>query len=918
MASPSETFSQEAYVQAKQGVVKAVADNLRNSRALLVTGGYITTPPEPNWDALAQEAINNRSIAGVPLSQFPPDKDGRPLDSVVPTPQRIDLIAREVAEGVRENTGDMEMLKGATIGQAFSGFFAMIQEKGFGAALSAIFNMIFGDGQSEDAKDLQRFIGQETAGAIGNGVTARLRARQGELGLSNEQINQIGQQSQDAVRTRVGLPPLAPQAPQQPGVAGNLTPAENSAVLNAIEGQVLNSLGLQRQQNGELVSNPANATGTERLNAMAMAAGVPNNQFTGEQKTAIARTMTGALHSVATSNPPVREPAQIRDMIRTQLKDNAAAMGLGNMPEADRNAMLQMMANEMTTSYLKARPIDRAAGEAFEASVAGENANIKRQLMVGRIRPAVVSGLGLAENPPGTLTTLPREPNQPARQIETLEQVAGRPLTNDQRGAIVNTMTDALSHVASNNISNPNDIRDEFKRRLEAKATEMGFGHLSAEDKNRLFTVMANESTVNYLKTAVSQQAADAFKAAKQGETDRMTGELSSGRVRQGMFDALAPAALQGVEDNVIAEIRKQRTALDTAPYPEPVNTQLKNRMDELLRDDRTPEGRAKLLSFAGAMGGPNQNQREAMARHTAEAMTDELMKPENRGKSKEELAPLLEAAVKARLTAKRDEIQATNPRFRMTDEIINSAGAATATATRNMKPEEHAQIVQAQGLINHNAPQSTAPLVFNIPRASAAAQTMPAVVDPETIRRDIRSQVRTTIVTTIDQKIRDGAAEHERTRWAYEPRGTVENAIRYGRAPNNSQRDHIAAAVSEETANIMTDPSIPPEQKAERTRLAVIARLQRDSEFINKEHDKGGLANTKLYMVSLTDYKWQINDNWINEIANGARDGVNTEMSRPGRADQIRQLAPLLTPIQVDAPRLPIPTPAPAAAPVR
>jgi hypothetical protein len=115
-----------------------------------------------------------------------------------------------------------------------------------------------------------------------------------------------------------------------------------------------------------------------------------------------------------------------------------------------------------------------------------------------------------------------------------------------------------------------------------------------------------------------------------------------------------------------------------------------------------------------------------------------------------------------------------------------------------------------------------------------------------------------------------------------------------------------------------MTDPSIPPEQKAERTRLAVIARLQRDSEFINKEHDKGGLANTKLYMVSLTDYKWQINDNWINEIANGARDGVNTEMSRPGRADQIRQLAPLLTPIQVDAPRLPIPTPAPAAAPVR
>jgi len=171
MPSPSEQLSQQAFTQAKQGVVKAVSDNLRDSRAMLLAGGFISAPPEPNWDALANEAITNRTIAGVPLRNFPPVK-GKPLEELIPTPQKVDSIARDVAEGVADNTGSIGMLKGATIGQAFRGFFSMISEVGFGAAISGVFNLIFGDGNSPEAKQLTQFIGRNTADAIGTGVAS--------------------------------------------------------------------------------------------------------------------------------------------------------------------------------------------------------------------------------------------------------------------------------------------------------------------------------------------------------------------------------------------------------------------------------------------------------------------------------------------------------------------------------------------------------------------------------------------------------------------------------------------------------------------------------------------------------------------------------------------------------------------------
>lgn len=747
MASPSEVLSQRAYREAKAGIVSKVAESLRARGAELMLGGIISSPPEPNWNALAEEAINNRTLGGTPLNDLPKTPDGKSVNDLIPDQRRIDGIAREVAAGVKDNTGSMGFLKGATIGQALSGLWDMIKEKGFMAAIGGVFNMIFGDGKSENAIALQQKIGLKTANAISEGVQQRLTARAGELGLSQEQIQQIGAQTQNSVRTQVGLPPVAiPGESQTPTPIGG---DPSNAIRTAIRGKVMEGFGL-KAQGDQIVVDPANTAGAARLNQMAMAAGV--GQFNNAQRTAIVDTMTDALQQVATANPPMRDPNAIRDSIKAKLTENATAMGLGSMTEANRQAMLQIMSNEMTATYLKARPVDRAAGAAFEAAMQPENQRLQNTIIQSSIRPA--------------------------------------------------------------------------------------------------------------------------------------------------MFNTLAPQVLNGLEDDIIKKIRDQRKDLDANPKPEPINSKLKARLDEMLSDDKSPEGRAKLLSFATAMGGPSQGQREAMSKVVAEAMVGVLTNKDNKGKTPEQLAPLMEAAVKNRLTERRGQIEGLNPgsRFRLTDEIVNAAGASVAKQTREMKPEQFAQVQQAQSMIDPNSVVESNPMTFNVERVKDFAQSMPSVVNSEDIKETIRTQVRAQVVQQINEK--------RNTAWM------PETAISSGFAPNDYQRDRIADLVAEETANIMSNPSISADNKAERVREAVKARLEAETESLNKSQKDGGYANNPMNRLTFALYKWSIDDKTINEIANGASNGVRTQMQSQG--DQMAMLNALTNNIQVEAPR--VPTGGPAA----
>jgi hypothetical protein len=746
MASPSEVLSQRAYREAKAGIVGKVAENLRARGAELMIGGIISSPPAPDWNALAEEAINNRTIGGTSLNDLPKTPDGKSVNDLIPDQRKIDGIAREVAAGVKDNTGSMGFLKGATIGQAFGGLWDMIKEKGFMAAIGGVFNMIFGDGKSENAIALQQKIGLRTANAISEGVQQRLTARAGELGLTQEQIQQIGAQTQNSVRTQVGLAPVpVPGESQTPPTAGD----PSTAIRNAIRGKVMEGFGL-KAQGDQIIVDPANTAGAARLNQMAMAAGV--GQFNDSQRTAIVNTMTDALQQVATANPPIRDPNAVRDSIKANLAENATAMGLGGMTEVNRQAMVQIMSNEMTATYLKARPVDRAAGAAFEVAMQPENQRLQNTIIQSSIRPA--------------------------------------------------------------------------------------------------------------------------------------------------MFNTLAPQVLNGLEDDIIKKIREQREKLNTEPKPEPINTQLKARMDEMLRDDKSPEGRAKLLSFATAMGGPSQRQREAMAEEVGEAMVGVLTDKNNKGKSPTELAPAMERAVKERLTAARGRIDAMNPtsRFRLTDELINAAGTSVATQTRGMNAEQQAQITQAQNMIDYNAPAQPIDFTLNVQRVSDFAQSMPAIADRNVINQAVRSQVRSQVVQQINEKREQGVRDSYIAR-------TVDFAVSAGGAPNDSQRDRIADLVAEETANVMSDPSISADSKPDRVRDAVKARLEAEKGSLNASFKNGGYANDPMNALTFAFYKWSIDNSTINEIANGASSGVRSQLAQ---GDQMAMLNALSSTIQVEAPRVP------------
>jgi hypothetical protein len=905
MPSPSEEFSKQAYNEAKQGVVDAVADNLRAQRGVLIASGVITAPPEPYWNELADEAITKRSLNGIALDSFPPLGDGRSISDLIPTEQRIDLIAKDVSAGVKENTGSIGFLKGATIGQAFRGFFAMIQEKGFGAAISGIFNMIFGDGKSEDAQALTQSIAQVTGRDINKGVTERLKSHQQELGLSDEQVAQIGAQTENSVRGRTGLPPIDVPGTQQPPVGpGGMTEDQNLMVQNNIRTGVMQNFGL-KQDGTQLVVDAANAEGAANLSNMAQAAGLPEGKFTNQQHHALVNTMTTALHSIATSNPPLRDPKEIQAQIKTQLANNADEIGLGNMSPANQDAMLTMMANKATAGYLDKRmnQQDKDAGKAFGEATAEQNQQLASQLAETRIRPEVIKGLGLEEKTPGQLTDAPVPENaKDPSQINLLQEVVGRNLNNNERTAIVDTVSHSLANLAANGTKDPQAISATIKADLEANAEKMGFGDLSKEDRGRLFTVMANKSTASYLETTAGKGAADTFKAATQSVTDQNMGELTNNVVRQKMYNELVPQTLQGVEDSVIASIEKRKNGLDEENIPEPIKSKLKERFETLLKEPnkKSPEGRAQILSFAAAMGGPNQAQREAMAKETSDAMVSVLMAEENKGKSPEELAPLMEKAVTERLEQKQAEIESLGGKFKMRtekDNHIAAAGEAVKEQTKGMTLEQQADIAKAQAAIKHDAAISTAPLNFDVEHVTSYARTMTPVVDrntaKETFRQDIRLQTQQVMMNILNQGVADSVI----------PGASTGLAINSGYAPNHRQMDFIADQVADVTSEIMADPSIPAGDKARRAKEAVIERLESQRDHIDTPGKDGGLANDKAHMLVMGLYKYSLTDKHLGMIADGVEKGINKRLGEPGQREQLEQLHVLAAPINIEAP---------------
>ncbi len=89
-------------------------------------------------------------------------------------------------------------------------------------------------------------------------------------------------------------------------------------------------------------------------------------------------------------------------------------------------------------------------------------------------------------------------------QAASLGRLTGREtLTAEEQAALTTTMTRALGDVADSDppMTDPIVIRDSIRDKLQANAAAMGFSALSAEEQNHLFTIMANESTANYITT---------------------------------------------------------------------------------------------------------------------------------------------------------------------------------------------------------------------------------------------------------------------------------------------------------------------------------------------------------------------------------------------------------------------------------
>lgn len=892
MAS-SEELTAQAYTEAQQGVYKAVADNLKAQSGLLQLGGVISTPPEPDWDALAKEAIEQRKLNGIALSSLPKGPDGQSVEDMIPDTQRVNLIAQDVADGVKDNTG---MFAGATIGQVFRGAWDVIKNEGLGGlwtVLSGIFNMLLGDGQSEAAQTLKQAIGKHTATDIRDGVTTRLKSHQSELHLSDDQIAQIGVQAQNSVHRQAGIPEV-----EVPGAtaSGDLTPG---TVAGIIRGQVISNLGL-KQEGDKIVVNESNPAAAAEFRNMGLAAGRPDGQFTDDQRKAIVDTLTVSLNGVATANPPIRDAEAIKAQIKSQLTtDDPAnglgptAMGLGDMKPADREVLLEYMSNTLTVNYMKSRHVDKAAGEEFERQIEGTQNDLKAKLTQISIRPGVIAALGLEEKTEGVYTNAGPAGGGNTPQISTLEQIAGAELTNEQRGVLIDTLTNATTHAATNNITDPTQIRNHIRDELKKNAQQMGFGDLSVDNQNRLFTVIANQTTLSYVENTAGKQAADAYAAVSDPETNRLKGELTVAVVRQRMFEALVPKTLDGVENAVIDKVKSFRDSLSDPTFlqseniPPAVATRMQRRLDTLL-SDTSLEGRAKILSFAANMGkGPNQAQRDAMAKEVSTAIVDVLSDEGNRNKSKEELAPLIETAVQNRLTEKQDEIHLLNPfaRFRLDADMIAAAGVSAKDNFLKLDDNAYAEIAEGQRRMG-NASVPNTQLKFDVEYAQTYARTMEPISDAAPFNDIVHAEIKAETRKAIDA---------EAGNWS----------VSAGYAPNNSQRDRISEVVANAITPIMTNPNIPSYRKHLYVHSAVTEALKAEQDAMNRSFQDGGYANNPMNRFTFAFYKWSMDDSDIRSTADAAVEAVQKKMGTGQGAQQVVEMNRLLGNMPLEAPRV-------------
>ncbi|MCZ2341354.1 MAG: hypothetical protein LC104_06100 [Bacteroidales bacterium] len=390
----SRDANKQLFDKVKNNIYANVRDELYSHRNQLIAGRYISAPPEPNWEALAAEAVNKRSINGVKLEDFPPLAGGKRIQDLIPTRERIDGIAEDVRAGVAENTGSIGFLHGATIGQAFKGFVAMARENGLGAAVFGMFNLMFGDGGSQNALGLKQHIGRLTAEDVGHGVKQRLE-HSPELKLTAEQIDQITVQTKNAILRHAGIRP--PSTVSKPGAPSAAAIHEDLGLRSAVRGQVVQSLGLeeQRMPDGTLNLVPAAgekaSEGRKNLMLLGQLASSPNGLSAGQRDVVIG-TLTDAVHSAVTASPSLKDAVSIRNRIeshlQTQFDQHPAEHGFSVIPANERQQLARLMATKSTISLLSASPqkSDREAASRFTIDTDSEMKTISDQLTVGVVQ----------------------------------------------------------------------------------------------------------------------------------------------------------------------------------------------------------------------------------------------------------------------------------------------------------------------------------------------------------------------------------------------------------------------------------------------------------------------------------------------------------------------------------------------------
>ena len=126
--------------------------NLTTSRQALLARLSGNGPiSDEDYSTLATEVVDQGTFLGVAPSQLTLQHNGQTtnLAAVLESEAHVSIddmrsVPALIGGAVQRNTGDVTFLRGATIGQAFRGFFRCIQEEGFFAAIGHLFSLIFG------------------------------------------------------------------------------------------------------------------------------------------------------------------------------------------------------------------------------------------------------------------------------------------------------------------------------------------------------------------------------------------------------------------------------------------------------------------------------------------------------------------------------------------------------------------------------------------------------------------------------------------------------------------------------------------------------------------------------------------------------------------------------------------------------